>query len=51
MQDCKLVRVPIPMVTKLYVGQCPKSEEEIEYMAHVPYANVVESLMYAMVDT
>ena len=51
MQDCKLVKVPIPIGTKLYDDQCPKSEEEIEYMAHVPYASAVSCLMYAMVYT
>ena len=44
-QDCKPIKVPIPIGTKLYVDQCPK------YMAHVPYANAVGSLMYAMVCT
>ena len=51
MQDCKLVKVPILVGTKLYVHQCPKSEEEIEYMDHVPYASAVGCLMYAMVYT
>jgi hypothetical protein len=51
MHDCKLVKVSILAGTKLLADQCPKSEEEIEYMAHVPYASVVESLMYAMVCT
>ena len=51
MQDCKLVKVPIPVGTKLFADQCPKSEEEIEYMAHVPYASAVGCLMYSMVYT
>ena len=51
MKDCKLVKVPIPVGTKLSVDQCPKSEEEIKYMAHVTYASVVGCLMYAMVCT
>ena len=51
MWDCKLVKVPIPLGTKFYVDECPKLEEEIEYMAHVPYATVVSCLMYAMVYT
>ena len=51
MQDCKSVKVPIHVGTKLSVDQCPKSKEEIEYMAHVPYASVVGCLMYAIVCT
>ena len=51
MQDCKSVKVPIPVGTKLYVDQCPKSQEEKECMACVPYANVVGRLMYVMVGT
>jgi tagatose-1,6-bisphosphate aldolase len=47
----QLVKVPIPVGVKLTVEQCPKTQEEIEDMAHVPYASVVGSLMYAMVCT
>ena len=49
MKNCKLAKVPNPVGTKLSVDQCPKSQEEKEYMACVPYANVVGSIMYAMV--
>jgi hypothetical protein len=51
MQECKPVKVPIPVGVKLYVDQCPKTHEEEEDMSHVPYASVVGSLMYAMVCT
>jgi hypothetical protein len=51
MQDCKPVKVPIPMGARLIVEQCPKTQEEIEDMACVPYASVVGSLMYVMVCT
>ena len=51
MQDIKPVKVPIPIGTKLSIHLCPKSEEEIEYMAHVPYPSVVCCLMYAMFCT
>ena len=51
LQDCKPIKVPIPVGTKLFVDHCPKSQQEVEYMAHVPYANVVGSLMYTMVCT
>ena len=30
---------------------CPKTQEEIEYIARVPYSSIVGSLMYAMVCT
>jgi hypothetical protein len=30
---------------------CPKTHEEIEYMARVPYSSTINSLMYAMVFT
>jgi hypothetical protein len=43
--------VPIPVGARLTVEQCPKTQEEIEDMAHVPYASVVGSLMYVMVCT
>ena len=36
MHDYKLVKVPILIGTKLFVDQCPESQEEIEYMDHVP---------------
>jgi len=34
---------------RLIAEQCPKTQEEIEDMAHVPYESVVGILMYAMV--
>jgi hypothetical protein len=51
MQECKPVKVPIPIGVKLYVDQCPKTHEEEEDMYHVPYVSAVCSLMYAMVCT
>ena len=51
MQDCKLVKVPIHVGTNLFLNQCLKSQEEIEYMTCVPYENEIGSLMYAMVRT
>jgi hypothetical protein len=51
MQECKLIKVPIPVGVKLSVDQCPKTHEEEEDMSHVPYASAVGSLMYAMVCT
>jgi hypothetical protein len=49
MHDYKLVKVPIPMGEKLTAEQCPKTHEEIEDMAFVPYASVVGILMYVMI--
>jgi ATP-binding cassette subfamily B (MDR/TAP) protein 1 len=43
--------VPIPVGARLIVEKSPNTHEEIEDMAHVPYASVVGSLMYAMVCT
>jgi hypothetical protein len=51
MQECKLVKVPIPVGVKLSSNQCPKTHEEEEDMSHVLHASVVGSLMYAMVCT
>jgi hypothetical protein len=51
MQDCKPVKVPIPVGERITIEQCPKTQEEIEDMVHVPYASVVGILMYVMVCT
>eukprot|EP00253_Pinus_taeda_P013435 PITA_13435 len=46
MQDCKPVKVPIPLGIKLSTKQCPKAQEEKDDMSRVPYASAVNSLMY-----
>jgi hypothetical protein len=51
MQDCKPMKVPIPMAARVTVKQCPKTHEEIEEMECVPYESVVGSLTCAMVCT
>ena len=51
MQECKLVKVPIPVGVNSSLDQCPKTHEEEEDMSHVPSTSVVGSLMYAMVCT
>jgi len=51
MQDSKPVKVPILAGVKLYVEQCPKTQEEDEDMSLVPYASAFDSLMYVMVCT
>ena len=51
MHDCKPIKVPIPVHTKLFADQRPKPQEEIEYMTCVPYANAIGSPVYSMVNT
>jgi hypothetical protein len=51
MQECKSIKVPIPVGVKLFANQCPKTQEEEEDMSRVPYASAVGSLMHAMVCT
>jgi hypothetical protein len=51
MQDCKPVKVSIPVGARLTGEQCPKTQEEIKYMARVSYASVFGSLMHVMVCT
>jgi hypothetical protein len=51
MQECKLIKVPIPIGGKLSVDQCPKTHEEEEGMSHVPYVSAFDILLYAMVCT
>ncbi|KAH9331470.1 hypothetical protein KI387_003578, partial [Taxus chinensis] len=49
--NSKLVSTPIVGHFKLRKYQCPTSHEEVEYMAGVPYASTVGSIMYDMVCT
>ena len=51
MDNCKLVSNPLAGHFKLSAESYLKSEEEMERMSHIPYSNVVGSLMYAMVCT
>ncbi|KZV43791.1 hypothetical protein F511_41481 [Dorcoceras hygrometricum] len=51
MLDAKAVTTPLAAHFKLTVTQVPETEEEKEYMKSVPYANVVGSVMYAMICT
>ena len=50
-KDTKSVSTPMAPHFKLSAEMSPKSVQEREYMTHVPYANAVGSLMYAMVCT
>lgn len=51
MNNCKPVSTPLAAHFKLSSELCPDTKEEMEHMSHVPYANAVGSLMYAMVCT
>lgn len=50
-EGTKSVSTPLDPHFKLSSDMSPTTEEEREYMAQVPYASVVGSLMYAMVCT
>ena len=47
----KPVCTPLAPHFKLSSSSYPRSQKERDYMARVPYASVVSSLMYAMVCT
>lgn len=51
LHNCKPVDTPMAKGSYLSMNQCPKSEEEKQRMARVPYASAVGSLMYDMVCT
>ncbi|KAL6322036.1 hypothetical protein AAG906_003179 [Vitis piasezkii] len=51
MQGSKPVSTPLVSYFKLSSALSPQTEEEGEYMSHVPNASVVKSIMYAMVYT
>ncbi|KAM2077718.1 hypothetical protein ACFX1R_025466 [Malus domestica] len=50
-ENSKPVSTPLASHFKLSASMSPKTIEESQYMAQIPYANVVGSLMYAMVCT
>jgi hypothetical protein len=49
--DCKPIDNPIAKSESLCLDMCSKTQDEIEKMARVPYANTVGSLIYAMMCT
>ena len=51
MQGCKLIDTPIEKGDTLSLDMCPKTQEEKEKMARVPYSNAIRSLMYSMMCT
>jgi hypothetical protein len=51
MSNAKPVSTPLASYFRLSKDQSPKTEEEKDFMAKVPYASAIGSLMYAMVCT
>ncbi|MBE2321339.1 hypothetical protein DVA67_035820, partial [Solirubrobacter sp. CPCC 204708] len=51
MNDAKVVSTPLASHFRLSKDQSPQTEEERNFMAKVPYASAIGSLMYAMVCT
>ncbi len=51
MSDAKAVSTPLASRFLLSKDQSPKTEEEEGFMAKVPYASAIRSIMYAMVCT
>ena len=51
MHNCKLIDILVAKNESLSLDMCPKTKDEKEKMARVPYANAVRSLMYAMMCT
>ena len=51
MHNCKPIDTPVAKNESLSLDMCPKTQDEKEKMARVPYANAVGSLMYAMICT
>ena len=50
-ENCNSIDTPIAKGKKLSNNLCPKTPEQKERMEKVPYASVVESLIYAMLCT
>ena len=51
MHNCKPIDTPVAKNESSSLDMCPKTQDEKEKMARVPYANAVGSLMYAMMCT
>ena len=51
MSNSKVVKSPIAQQFKKSVDQMTNSDADKEYMSHFPYANAVNSIMYAMICT
>ncbi|KAK9067917.1 hypothetical protein SSX86_012028 [Deinandra increscens subsp. villosa] len=51
MENAKPVSVPLSQHFKLSLDGCPKTDEEVNDMKDVPYANAIGCLMYLMLCT
>ena len=51
MQNVKPINILLTSHFKFSSSLCSSTEEEKDYMSHVPYANAVGRLMYVMVCT
>ena len=51
MGDAKPISTPLASHFRLSKDQSPQTEKEREFMAKIPYASVIGSLMYVMVCT
>ena len=51
MNKVKPINIPLASHFKLSSGLSPKNDEEKKYMSHIPYANVVGSIMYVTIST
>eukprot|EP00253_Pinus_taeda_P008627 PITA_08627 len=51
MNNVKPINIPLASHFKLSSVLSPRADEERQYISHVPYANAVGNLMYAMVST
>ena len=51
MKDCSPSVSPIVKGDRFNLNQCPKSDLEMEHIKNIPYASIVERLMYAQVCT
>jgi hypothetical protein len=48
---CKPLNIPISKGQYLSKSMCPQNETEIQEMESIPYAQVVDNLIYAMTST
>ncbi|XP_073033921.1 secreted RxLR effector protein 161-like [Primulina eburnea] len=51
MEDSKRGYLPMSHGVTLSKCMCPKTDEEIENMSHIPYASAIGSIMYVMIFT
>ena len=49
MHERKPIKIPILAGEKLFIDQCLKTQEEVEYISRVPYASAIGNSIYVMV--